>query len=163
LERAAVTMGPARPVPRVNVADRFEKMSRPDGGFDFDYLDPTKHGLQATISKNGVLSMDVRANPALSPTLGSGRDMGASLMNRLAAEGIEVKQFDALWMKGSKDVSSNYTYYNKMQYSMNPLDAARGTWTGKFFSEYGFDIVKPPVIVNAPNKAFTATFVRRQP
>lgn len=37
--------------------------------------------------------------------------MAASLMNRLTSEGIEVNSVAAQWMKGSKDVSVNYSYY----------------------------------------------------
>ncbi len=151
----------ARPVPRVDVSDRFVKTPRGEGGFDFDFGDPTTHGLQATISRNGTLSMDIRANPKLATTEGSGTDMAASLMNRLASEGIEVNQFSAQWMKGSKDVSANYAYYNNsMRYKVGDPDAARGTWTGRLFSNYGFDIVSPPVIVNSPGKTVLATFVR---
>jgi hypothetical protein len=149
-----------RPVPRVDISDRFVKTPRGDGGFDFDFGNPTTHGLQATINKNGTLSMDIRANSKLAATEGSGTDMAASLMNRLASEGIEVNQFSAQWMKGSKEVSANYAYYNSMRYKVGDLDAARGTWTGKFFSNYGFDIVTPPVIVNSPGKTVLATFIR---
>ena len=65
--------------------------------------------------------------------------MAASLMNRLTSEGIEVNSFAAQWMKDSKDVGVNYSYYNSMRYKVGDLDAARGTWTGQFFAKYGFD------------------------
>jgi hypothetical protein len=136
------------------------KTPRGDGGFDFDFGDPTTHGLQATVNKNGTLSMDIRANPKLAATEGSGTDMAASLMNRLKREGIEVNQFNAQWMKGSKDVSANYAYYNRMRYKIGDLDAARGTWTGRFFSNYGFDVVTPPVTVNSPGRTVLTNFVR---
>jgi hypothetical protein len=149
-----------RPVPRVDVSDRFVKTRLSDGGFNFDYGDPTTHGLQASVSKNGTLSMDIRANAELAAAQGSGTDMAASLMNRLATEGIEVNSFAAQWMKGSKDVSVNYSYYNSMRYKVGDLEAARGTWTGQFFAKYGFDIVAPPVIVNSPGKIYLANFVK---
>jgi len=80
-------------------------------------------------------------------------------MNRIASEGIEVNGFAAQWMKGSKDVSVNYSYYNSMRYKVGELDAARGTWTGQFFAKYGFDIVTPPVVANSPGKIYLTNFV----
>ena len=84
-------------------------------------------------------------------------------MNRLEVEGIKINQFDAQWMKGSKDVSTNYTYYNKMYRSVGELEAARGTWTGKFLANYGFDIFERPAIVNVPNKTYLPKFVKVTP
>ena len=147
-------------VPRVDVADKFVKEPLSNGGFRFTYGDPATHGLDALVSKNGVLSFDIRANANLAAEYGSGTDMAASLMNRLEGEGIKVNQFDTQWMKGSKDVSTNYTYYNKMYRSVGELEAARGTWTGKFLANYGFDIVEPPAIVNVPIKTYLPKFVK---
>lgn len=150
-------------VPRIDVADDFVKVAKSNGGYSFKYGDPTTHGLEAYVTKNGVLTMDIRANEGLASEMGSGTDMAASLMNRLTKEGIEVKQFDAMWQKGSKAVSTNYHFYNKNYRLMGQLEAARQTWTGQFFAKYGFDIVEPPVITNTPMKTYSASFVKVQP
>ncbi|MCW7537965.1 LysM peptidoglycan-binding domain-containing protein [Aquabacterium sp. A7-Y] len=155
--------GGTTPTARVDVSDRFVKVPLKDGEFRFEYGDPTTHGLHARISKNGTLSFDIRAKRDLGATHGSGTDMAASLMKRLNDEGLEVKQFDALWMKGSKEVSTNYWYYERMRYKIGELPAARGTWTGRFLANYGFDIVTPPTVVNAPIKTYLPRFVKVTP
>ena len=149
--------------PRVDVSQKFVKSELGSNAFEFKIGDPTKHGLHATVTKDGVLSFDIRANKELAGTEGSGMDMAASLMNRLQQEGIDVKQFDAVWQKGSKAVSTNYHSYNKNFRSVGELEAARNTWTGQFFAQHGFDIVEPPKIVNAPMKTYLASFVKVQP
>lgn len=149
--------------PRVDVADKFVKTPLGNGGFRFTYGDPTTHGLEAFVTKDGVLSFDIRANQKLAAEQGSGTDMASSLMNRLANDGIEVNRFDAQWMKGSKQVSVNYWYYDRNYRSMGELNAARGTWTGQFFAKYGFDIIEPPAILNVPIKTYLPVFVKVKP
>lgn len=43
---------------------------------------------------------------------------------------------------------------------MGEPDVARNAWSGNFFAKYGFDIVKPPKIVNGPMKIYISTFVK---
>jgi hypothetical protein len=73
--------------------------------------------------------------------MGSGEDMFHAMMNRIAAEGVEVKGIQGNWL--SWGMSKNYDDYRKFLAEGMPREAAAlKVWTGQRAQEYGFSRVE---------------------
>jgi hypothetical protein len=132
---------------RMDLSSKFT-VSRESGGVKVQYGDPSgavfeesSHGIVGFVDKNGVLGVDVYANPALRAQYGSGTDMFNSMMTRLRAEGVEVNGVRGAWLQGTDSV--NYVQYQAgLKAGLEPAQAALNTWTGKLVQNYGYTHVE---------------------
>lgn len=131
------------PKPRIDVTDRFVVTPGKDGGMTLKYGNPDGvSGIVVNVDKNGVLGFDVRASKDPNAFYdGSGIDMFSSSMQRLAQEGVPVNKIRGAWVEGSDSV--NYAQFSQnLSAGMNPVDAAKNTWTGKLAAWYGYTKVE---------------------
>lgn len=147
--------------PRVDVADSIKVKRRANGSVDLDYKYPDRHGLAATIGHDkevgldGVLGFEIKAGGDAS-TLGSGKDMFYSLMQRAESEGVAVNGVRAYWIDGTN--STNYMGYRAgLESGLTPHAAALQTWTGQRAADFGFTHVSA-VVDNG--RTIKAWFVR---
>jgi len=128
---------PKRLQPRVDISNKFTSRSGRDYA-SYRYGDPNRgHGLDVYIDSHGILGFDIRSDPRLAQTHGSGRDMFNSLMKRLSADGIELKGIRGNWLSNTD--STNYMQYRtNISKGMTKIHAAANTWTGRLASDHGF-------------------------
>ena len=131
------------PKARIDLTDAFNVERGNDGQIRLSYGSTGTHGLTVEVN-DGVLSLDVKASQdaTVRATKGSGTDMVASAMQRLAQEGVEVNSVEAYWLHPTLAGEGNTVNWSEfMANRANGLsleDSARATWTGRFFGNYGF-------------------------
>jgi hypothetical protein len=131
------------PTPRLDVSDKFN-IKRYDGMTDIDYLDAENgtHGLNAYINRDGILSLEIRAQGDAS-ILGSGTDMFSSLMKRINNNNISINGINGVWELGTDSVNAA-EFVQNINTGMTREQAAMNTWTGRIASRYGYTVVLVP-------------------
>ena len=158
--RGLSAFGDARVAGRLGAADAAVASTRMDLSAEFSvsktpqgvrlqYGDPNgwaaaggdSHGIVGFVDKEGILGVDVYANPALRAQYGSGTDMYNSMMTRLRQEGVDVAGIRGAWLKGTDSV--NFAQYQSgLAAGLEPTQAALNTWTGKLAQSYGYSRVE---------------------
>jgi hypothetical protein len=118
------------------------------GGLKLQYGDPqywsvvdSSHGIVGFVDKQGILGIDVFANPSLRASRGSGTDMFNSLISRTTREGVELQGIRGAWISGTDSV--NFMQYRAgISGGLSPEQAALNTWTGKLAQQHGFTTVE---------------------
>jgi hypothetical protein len=126
--------------PRVDLTDKFAAKKHRNGATELRYGNPDNgHGLIVHVDKDGVLGFDIRAQGDVA-TLGSGKDMFISAMNRLRQDGVTVNKIRGYWIEGTDSVNS--LQFLKNLEIMPVHDAAKNTWTGRIAEEAGFPTIE---------------------
>lgn len=129
-----------------NLYERFSPLRRQrDGSLYLEYV-PVKgrHFIEAAADPDGTLQINVKVDPALRDSLGSGKDMVLGLLERLRREGIAVSRVHQVWLPNTTNHSQYLQAIGDLKNSADEVlrnKAIAQTWSGQLWGELKFDSV----------------------
>jgi hypothetical protein len=129
----------------MDLSNQFSHSTDSMGYTKYQYMDPVEgHGIVMTVSPEGNLVVNAKANPDMRAEFGGGRDMFIGGMNAIADSGLTVNSITGEWVADTG--STNYEQYMGNRETMSPIESARNTWTGERAAEFGFTNVQTPIV-----------------